>query len=317
MRKIHRQSDSLYTYSDTMNSDTFSYLPQSEEPSAWNVKVLGAGQANIEPNQTYPSSEHPSDYVLDWEKGRSLRAFQVLYITRGSGLIETAKTEARSIEAPFIFLLFPDVWHRYRPSAETGWQEHWIGFDGPIPQSLLETGIIDPEQPFFEVGHHDAILSLFQLVLDEVKNEALGFRRIAAASVLQILALATSLPLRREEENQPMRAIVRQACFLLRERSDRNVSVENLADELNVGYTYFRRLFKKYTGFSPKQYHIQLRFERVKRLLRETDLSIGDIAGLLDFDSTFHLSLWFKKLSSAPPTRWRNASRRDASETKS
>lgn len=289
--------------------DSFSYLPQSDEPSAWNAKVLGAGQANIEPNQAYPSSEHPSDYELDWEKGRSLPAFQVLYITRGSGLIETAETQEQRIEAPFLFLLFPDVWHRYRPSPETGWQEHWIGFDGPIPRNLLQTGVISPKQPFFEVGHHDVILSLFQLVLDEVKNEALGFRRIAAASVLQILALATSLPLRREEEDQPMRTVVRQACFLLRERTDANLSVETLADELNVGYTYFRRLFKKYTGFSPKQYHTQLRFERVKRLLSETDLSIGDVASLLSFDSTFHLSQWFKKLSGIPPTIWRQASR--------
>ncbi|MGK0240794.1 MAG: AraC-like DNA-binding protein [Candidatus Pelagisphaera sp.] len=292
-----------------MIADSFSYLPQSEEPSAWNLRVLGAGQTNIKPNQPYPSSEHPSDYALNWEKGRSLPAFQVLYITRGSGLIETAETSARELKAPFIFLLFPEVWHRYRPSPETGWQEHWIGFDGPIPQNLLETGIINPKQPFFEVGHHDSILALFQLVLDEVKNEALGFRRIAAASVLQILALATSLPLRQEEENQPMRAVIRQASFLLRERTDANLSVETLADELNVGYTYFRRLFKKYTGFSPKQYHTQLRFERVKRLLSETELSIGEIANLLNFDSTFHLSQWFKKLSGLPPSSWRQNSR--------
>ena len=106
-----------------------------------------------------------------------------------------------------------------------------------------------------------------------------------------------------------MRAVIRKASFLLRERTDANLSVETLADELNVGYTYFRRLFKKYTGFSPKQYHTQLRFERVKRLLSETDLSISEIANLLNFDSTFHLSQWFKKLSGTPPSTWRQASR--------
>ena len=122
---------------------------------------------------------------------------------------------------------------------------------------------------------------------------------------MQILALATSLPLRTEEENQPMRATVRQACFLLRERTDSVVSIESIAEELKVGYTYFRRMFKRYTGFSPKQYHTQLRFERVKRLLRESDLSIGEIASLLSFDSPFHLSQWFKKLADTPPTIWR------------
>lgn len=288
-----------------MNSDEFHYIPRPNEDSAWNLDILGAGQSNIRSNQIYPARKHPAEYQFDWEKGRILPGFQVLYITHGAGTVETAKTAERTIEAPMLFLLFPNIWHRYRPDPKTGWHEHWIGFDGPMPQHLLASGIIDPEHPFFEVGHHDSILTQFQLVLDEVKNEALGFRRIAAASILQILAQATSLPLRTEEENQPMRATVRQACFLLRERTDNIVSIESIAKELNVGYTYFRRMFKLYTGFSPKQYHTQLRFERVKRLLNESDFSIGEIAALLNFDSTFHLSQWFKKLAHSSPKAWR------------
>ena len=288
-----------------MKSDEFYYLPQPIQESAWNLEIQGAGQSNIGPNQSYPSHKHPAEYQLDWNKGRILPGFQVLYITRGAGLLETQKTPPIILEAPVLFLLFPNIWHRYRPNAEIGWHEHWIGFDGPIPRQMIATGAINSGQPLFQVGHHDKLLAQFQLALDEVKNEALGFRRIAAASVLQILALATSLPLRTEEENQPMRATVRQACFLFRERTDNVVSIESIAEELNVGYTYFRRMFKLYTGFSPKQYHTQLRFERVKRLLNESDLSIGEIAALLNFDSTFHLSQWFKKLAHSSPKMWR------------
>ena len=288
-----------------MKSDEFYYLPQPIQESAWNLEIQGAGQSNIGPNQSYPSHKHPAEYQLDWNKGRILPGFQVLYITRGAGLLETQKTPPIILEAPVLFLLFPNIWHRYRPNAEIGWHEHWIGFDGPIPRQMIATGAINSGQPLFQVGHHDKLLAQFQLALDEVKNEALGFRRIAAASVLQILALATSLPLRTEEENQPMRATVRQACFLFRERTDNVVSIDSIAEELNVGYTYFRRMFKLYTGFSPKQYHTQLRFERVKRLLNESDLSIGEIAVLLNFDSTFHLSQWFKKLAHFSPKMWR------------
>ena len=102
-----------------------------------------------------------------------------------------------------------------------------------------------------------------------------------------------------------MRAIVREACAILRERSDQIVTIESLAAELNVGYTYFRRRFKQYTGFSPKQYHTQLRFERVKRFLQDRQLSISDVANQLEFDSPFHLSQWFKKLAAIPPSQWR------------
>ncbi len=288
-----------------MSTDEFYYLPRAAEPSAWNVEILGAGRSEIRPHQRYPATQHPLEYSFIWEEGRTLPAYQVIYITRGSGVIETERTPLATLVAPVLVVLFPNIWHRYRPNADTGWNEHWIGFDGPLPQQMQSDGILSPDRPLLEIGRHPQALPQFQLVLDELKGEALGFRRIAASSVLQILALATSLPLRSEEENQPMRAVVREACAILRERSDQIVTIESLAAELNVGYTYFRRMFKQYTGFSPKQYHTQLRFERVKRLLQDARLSISEIAHQLEFDSPFHLSQWFKKLANTPPSQWR------------
>ena len=288
-----------------MSENEFFYVPRETETSPWQLEILGAGMTDVQPNQPYPPKGHPKEYEFDWEHGRTLGGFQMLYITRGSGEFETKYTPLQRVDAPFLFLLFPNIWHRYRPGFDQGWQEHWIGFDGDIPRGLLKSGLISSEAPFFEIGHHSGILTHFQLVLDEVRDEALGFRRVAATSVLQILALATSLPLRQVEENQPLRSVVRRATFLLRERVDEVLSVEKLADELSVGYTFFRRKFKQFTGFSPKQYHSSLRFERVKRLLKETNLTIGEIAVMLNFDSTFHLSEWFKKRSGSSPLKWK------------
>lgn len=292
-----------------MDSSNFVYLPQKSDPSPWGVDALGAGIAEVLPNQSYPLPGHPREYQFDWERGRTLSSFQALYITRGSGEFESESVSLRAFEAPCLFLLFPNNWHRYRPKAEHGWQEHWIGFDGSLPRQLLDAGTLEYQSPFFEVGNHTGVFDQFQLVFEEARNEALGFREIAATAILQILALATALPSRRLEETNPMRTVVRQACFLLRDRVDRTLSVEDLASELNVGYTYFRRMFKRYTGFSPKQYHNQLRFERVKRLLQETNLPIGEIAALMAFDSPFHLSEWFKRRAGRPPSAWRSISR--------
>ncbi len=42
------------------------------------------------------------------------------------------------------FLLLPTVWHRYRPDAHTGWQEHWIELAGPTVDELLRAGTFSP-----------------------------------------------------------------------------------------------------------------------------------------------------------------------------
>lgn len=281
------------------------YLPRPEAPSPWRVEVLGAGFASILPGQEYPPRKHRADHFFNWEEGRSLAEFQAILIAEGKGTIETELTEAITIEAPCLFILYPGIWHRYQPDEKTGWREYWVAFDGDYPRELQNQGILTPTEPIHKVSHNENLLAQFQLVLKETQSEAFGFRRISATAIMQILALATSLPGRAEEESQPMRSIIRRACFLMRERADTDLSPESLAAELNVGYTYFRRLFKKYTGISPKRYHSQLRLIRAKSLLKETNLSISEIATALSFDNPFHLSSWFKKQVGVAPRDWR------------
>ncbi len=281
------------------------YLPQPDAPSLWRVEILGVGYASIEPHAEYPPRQHPEAHYFQWDRGRSLPEYQALLISEGMGTVETERTGAVTLEAPFAFLLFPGIWHRYRPASATGWSEHWIAFDGEGPRELQAAGVIDPAAPFYRIGHSETLLGQFQLAHSEARAEALGFRRVCAAAIMQILALATALPVRTDEESQPMRAVIRKACFLMRERADTALSPEQLAAELKVGYTYFRRLFKKYTGMSPKRYHSQLRLQKAKSLLRDTRLSVGEIAHSLDFDTPFHLSSWFKKQSGLSPTAWR------------
>ncbi len=288
-----------------MASSDSIYLPQPESPSPWKLEILGAGYAAVEPGDEYPPRQHPEAHYFQWERGRLLSEYQAILVTEGRGTIETAGSEPRALEAPFLFLLFPDVWHRYRPDPSTGWHEYWLAFDGPLPRELQASGAIGPAAPYFLAGHSELLLAQFQLAHDETRSEALGFRRICAAAIMQILALATTLPVRTEEEREPMRAIVRKACFLMRERADSALSPEQLAAELKVGYTYFRRLFKKYTGMSPKRYHCQLRLQRTKNLLRDTGMSVGQIASALSFETPFHLSGWFKKQTGLSPSQWR------------
>lgn len=288
-----------------MQTDFSAYLPQSEETTPFGIEVLGGGSAHIDPGQHYPPHSHPTGHAFDWERGRILHEYQVLLITKGKGTLETEASERIEFNAPFMFLVFPSVWHRYQPTFETGWQEHWIAFRGQLADDLKQQGILSPAQPTFDIGPSERVLRQFQLALDEIRAEAHGFRQIAATAIMQILALATNLPHRSHEENQPMRATVRKACFILRERADSVVFPEDLAAELKVGYTYFRRMFKRYTGLSPKQYHSQLRLQRIKTQLRDTGDTVNQIADRFGFNSPFHLSNWFKKQTNVSPSDWR------------
>ncbi len=94
---------------------------------------------------------------------------------------------------------------------------------------------------------------------------------------------------------------------MLSSHLDRPISPAQIARDLHIGYSYFRRVFKGRTGFSPKAYRLEIRFRRTCDFLRNTELNLKEIARRLGYDSPYHLSMDFKKRTGQPPTRWRSA----------
>lgn len=86
---------------------------------------------------------------------------------------------------------------------------------------------------------------------------------------------------------------------------DRDLSLVEIAQVINVSPTYFASLFKRSTGISPHQYVVQQRVERAKSLLLKTDLAIADIALQVGFSNQSHLTRHFKRLTGATPKQVR------------
>lgn len=72
------------------------------------------------------------------------------------------------------------------------------------------------------------------------------------------------------------------------------VRVCDIAEALHLSEEYLCRLFKKHTGMTIKQFIINLKIERIKDLLKNTDRNIESIAVSLNCDQTY-LNRLFKK----------------------
>lgn len=88
---------------------------------------------------------------------------------------------------------------------------------------------------------------------------------------------------------------------------EQDLRLEHLAQLLDMSQFHFSRLFKQSIGLSPYQYLIQQRIERAKRLLKQTDHSIVEIALACGFNSHSHLSKQFRQVTGITPKMYRTS----------
>lgn len=291
----------------TLMKDYFTYLPRPREPSAWGVTVTGSGLTHIPPGGAYPPERfrHPSDHMFTWEAGRVLDMWQALLIHEGEGWFESRPTGLRRCRAGTVFILFPGVWHRYRPDPKTGWTDSYIEWTGATPDGLRERGLLQPKQAVFGFGPQPELTGLFERMHEIAQDRPTGYAGLLSTLALQIMATLLSLSETASGAPRRIQTLVRRAQSLLAERYDRPPRMSALARELGVGYSYFRRAFRKQTGISPKQYAAQLRFRRAQSMLRATSLTIKEIAEALGYNSAYHFSAEFKRMIGTPPSLWR------------
>lgn len=283
----------------------FDYLNISETDDVWGLYVIGAGLADVPPHSNYPPTKHPANYMFNWKHGRTLPSFCLVYITKGEGLFETKKIKRTIVKEGSMILLFPNVWHRYCSNKKTGWKEYWISFSGEIPKKLLEHGILPKDKPIIEIGLNETVIKLYNQILELIENESLGFREIMASLTYQIIAQVNSSEKRKKFGGKKIENVILKSKIFMAENISKNIDFKLLAYELNVGYSWFRRMFQHYTHLPPAKYFLLLKLNKAKRLLVETTLNVGEISDFLGFETQYYFSKFFKKRTGFSPSQWR------------
>lgn len=86
---------------------------------------------------------------------------------------------------------------------------------------------------------------------------------------------------------------------------DQEIKLADLAHVAGMSQFHFSRQFKQSLGVSPHQYLLQQRLERAQELLKDSTLTIAEIALQCGFNSQSHLSSHFRTVTGMTPTEYR------------
>ncbi len=289
-----------------MKKSYFKYINPTSFDKDWGIYVTSIGYSKVKPHDHYPTQRHPQSHQLTWNRGRILNDYYIIFISRGKGLFGSSTlSKPVDIVEGTSFFLYPGIWHRYKPNPKEGWEEYWVGFNGFYVEKLMAKVFYDRQNPFVYLGLNKEILILFKNLIENVQASATGFPQHIAGVTLQILGLIKNIALHHEYGNDPVSKLIAKAKFIMQDSLEDALDMEKLSKELPMGYSAFRKAFKRITGESPNQYHLNLRLERAKYYLTTTILNINEIAVQTGFDSVFYFSKLFKKKIGVSPKYFR------------
>ena len=290
------------------------YLIINDQDLLWGLAVDSVGFQTISPYSQYPPNIHPSRYLFSPEKGRVLDEYCLLYISKGKGSFVSDNQKLQTVEEGNMFLLYPGEWHSYRPDEQTGWNEYWIGFKGVNIDNRAEHGFFNKKNPVFKVGINNEIMALYEQAINIAIEQKPGYQQMLAGIVNYLLGLAYSLDKNQCLENPEVNNQINKAKIIIIENLYTGIKAEEIAEKINVSYSWFRRIFKEYTGFAPAQYIKELKIQRGKELLTNTSLSAKEIAYKIGFEDHEYFFTAFKKKTGMTPIQYREYTQRGKTE---
>jgi AraC-like DNA-binding protein len=94
-----------------------------------------------------------------------------------------------------------------------------------------------------------------------------------------------------------------RAIQLIRDRFDRPIRVEHLAEEFNMSVSGFHAHFKAATSMSPLQFQKQLRLQEARRLMLDENHDAAEAGFRVGYEDAAHFSRDYKRQFGMPPRR--------------
>jgi len=223
--------------------------------------------------------------------------FAVEMITAGESEFEQDGS-AYTVKPGQVYLLRPGCRHRYGPRKGGFLHKRYAMIDGILLEPLLRAAglarinVVRPRSPAL-------IANLLKTIVATHRRRGEGF-----AYELSALAFRLIVELGRSRAQQ-FPETVQKAVEYIDQHLNAPVDSGRLAALTGLSLTHFNRLFKSRVGMSPRAFIIHQRMTWARHLLKNSMLSVKEIASVVGFNDPLYFSSRFSRYAGVSPKRYR------------
>ena len=203
-----------------------------------------------------------------------------------------------------LFFARPSQLIRYTADEQQPWEYSWVGFNGACANKLVQQTPFSDAHPV----HHckdpqtvrEALYNIYLSRGPEPQCEALmtGYLYIFMANLMK--EAAAMAPSAGNTSSQYVLAAIKYIQF----NYSHDISIDDIAKAVGVSRSHLYRVFMSNVGQSPIDYLTSYRISEACSLLKNSSLSIAEIAVSVGFFDQFYFSRVFKKVKGVPPSKY-------------
>lgn len=256
---------------------------------------------------------------------------ELVYIVRGEAE-HCFEGEIYDIRAGDVFIINPGEVHTYRIQPDKQIELiNCLFLPELIRDSLLrELGVsqsmdyfyvhpfLDPKERFhhrLNLNSEQAVrvLTLLEAMISELEDEPSGYNTMIRIMMVELLLVLSRYYQQQQERElrKPGRGndyalLTRRIHGYLERNYDKKLSIPGLCELFNISSRQLNRVFKRETGITITQKIHQIRIERAKQLLLETDELVIHIAGRVGYEDPAFFSQLFRRVVGCSPGKFRD-----------
>lgn len=241
--------------------------------------------------------------------GPVIRGFYMFhYVYEGKGYFEREKeNETHTIQEGNLFLIRPHEITKYYADKKTPWKYIWIGFVGTKIHELIQNSEFSDNRCVVDAPF---VSSVFFDIKENIKIQS-NFELYLCGKIYELFSILCLKPNNSFSQNNYLKQAVH---YINCNYNSNNISIEKIANVLNINRRHLSRLFITILNKTPKEYLTEVKLNNAKKLLTQTDYNIAQISQFVGYNDPYNFSRIFSKFYSIPPIEYRKKHQKSTSE---
>lgn len=249
-----------------------------------------------------------SDTMSGHRYGPAVRPYYLIhYILSGSGIFKVNNV-AYHLHAGQGFLIEPNYRTTYIADEETPWSYVWLGFTGKSAAAWIDQLNLSETSPVFNSDESYGLANCVNEILDlDSMTPENNLRALSCLfRFLSYIATGTIADVQqiKPKQNPYVTAAIHHVSHHLT-----TVTVDSLAQAVNVNRSYLTDLFKQNLDLTPSEYIRNFRITKARHLLESSELSIDQVAEHCGYQRTNSFTRVFKRTYGISPRQYRQQSK--------